>query len=127
MSRFKLICATLVLAAFAIVPQMQAAVTAEVTAAGSSALWQTLALGAYSLAGAGAGHWTSASNVVDLTDTRTTPNNVDAGTEWIVWNKAGTKVWSFNKVDSVVGDRCYFAQPHCTVSATAANLSGSGA
>ena len=37
--------------------------------------------------------------------------NVDAGNIWIVWNSAVTKVWSFTKVDSVVGTRCYFAQP----------------
>jgi hypothetical protein len=116
----------LLTAIVSIVPRAQAAVAVEVTIAGSSAMWQTLALGAFAEAGAGAGHWTSASNAVNLTDTRLTPVNVDPGTEWIVWNSTATKVWSFNKVDSVVGDRCYFAQPHCTVSATAANLSGSG-
>jgi hypothetical protein len=127
MSHMKSIFAVLLLTAIlSIVPRAQAAVTVEVTIAGSSAMWQTLALGAFAEAGAGAGHWTSASNAVNLTDTRLTPVNVDPGTEWIVWNSTATKVWSFNKVDSVVGDRCYFAQPHCTVSATAANLSGSG-
>ena len=128
MSRTKSIFAVLLLTAIAfIVPQAQAVVTVQVTIAGSSAMWQTMALGAFSLAGAGAGHWTSASNAVNLTDTRVTPNNVDAGTIWIVWNSSATKVWSFLKVDSVVGDRCYFAQPQCSVNATAANLAGSGA
>jgi hypothetical protein len=127
MSHMKSIFAVLLLTAIvSIGPRAQAAVAVEVTIAGSSAMWQTLALGAFAEAGAGAGHWTSASNAVNLTDTRLTPVNVDPGTEWIVWNSTATKVWSFNKVDSVVGDRCYFAQPHCTVSATAANLSGSG-
>jgi hypothetical protein len=127
MSHMKSTFAVLLLTAIvSIVPRAQAAVAVEVTIAGSSAMWQTLALGAFAEAGAGAGHWTSASNAVNLTDTRLTPVNVDPGTEWIVWNSTATKVWSFNKVDSVVGDRCYFAQPHCTVSATAANLSGSG-
>jgi hypothetical protein len=148
MSRMKLIFVMLVLAAFVgIVPQVQATTTVEVTIAGSSAMWQTLALGAYSLACPGgttvcnagspaipAGHWTScttksvcgASNVINLTDSRVTPVNVDAGTIWIVWNVGATKVWSFNKVDSVVGDRCYFAQPQCSVSATLANLEGAG-
>jgi hypothetical protein len=116
MSRIKSIFAVLVLAAImGVVPQAQATVTVEVTIAGSSAMWQSLALGAYALAGAGAGHWTSASNSVNLTDTRVTPPNNDAGTIWIVWNKAATKVWAFDKVDSVVGNRCYFAQPACTV------------
>jgi len=110
-----------------IVPQAQATTTVEVTIAGSSAMWQTMALGAYSLAGAGAGHWTSASNAINLTDVRPSPNNVDAGTIWIVWNAKATEVWSFIKVDSVVGDRCYFAQPQCSVNAPSANLTGSGA
>jgi hypothetical protein len=127
MSRMKLIFAMLVLTAFAcIVPQVQAATTVEVTIAGSSAMWQTMALGAYALAGAGGGHWTSNGNAVNLTDSRVSPVNVDAGNIWIVWNSGATKVWSFTKVDSVVGDRCYFAQPHCSVSAPLANLSGSG-
>jgi hypothetical protein len=126
MSRMKSIFAVLLLTAVCIVPQAQAATTAETTIAGSSAMWQTLALGAFAEAGAGAGHWTSASNVVNLTDSRVTPVNVDPGTIWIVWNSTATKVWSFNKVDSVVGDRCYFAQPQCSVNATLANLSGSG-
>src|SRR5262249_12034331 len=36
---------------------------------------------------------------------------------WIVTDSAAnTNVWAYIKVDSVVGTRCYFAQPHCTVS-----------
>jgi len=109
-----------------IVPEARAATTVEATIAGASAAWQTLALAAYQEAGAGAGHWTSASNVINLTDSRVSPVNVDPGTIWIVWNSTVTKVWSFTKVDSVVGTRCYFAQPQCSVSATLANLEGTG-
>jgi hypothetical protein len=127
MSRMKSVFAGLLLTAIvSVVPMAQAATTVEVTIAGSSAMWQTMALGAYKAAGAGAGHWTSASNAINLSDSRVTPVNVDAGTVWIVWNSTATKVWSFDKVDSVVGDRCYFAQPQCSVNATLANLSGSG-
>ncbi len=127
MSRIKPIFLVLLLTALVSIVPLAQATTTVVTIAGSSAMWQTLALGAYSEAGAGAGHWTSASNVIDLTDSRVTPVNVDAGTTWIVWNSTATKVWSFTKVDSVVGNRCYFAQPQCSVNATLANLSGSGA
>src|SRR5450755_540916 len=127
MSRMKSIFVALLVAAIVgIVPVAQAATAVQVTIAGSSAMWQTMALGALAAAGSGAGHWTSASNAINLTDTRVTPVNVDAGTVWIVWNSTATKVWSFDKVDSVVGDRCYFAQPQCSVNATLANLSGSG-
>jgi hypothetical protein len=126
MSHMKSILAVLLLAAVVgIVPRAQA-LTPEVTIVGSSAAWQSLALAAYSEAGSGAGHWTSASNVITVTDNRVSPSNVDAGTLWIVWNSAGTKVWSYAKVDSVVGVRCYFAQPQCVVSGTVANLQGSG-
>lgn len=128
MSRIKLMFAVLLLAVTAItVPLAQATTTVEVTIAGSSAMWQTLALGAYNLAGAGAGHWTSASNAINLSDSRVSPVNVDPGTIWIVWNSSATKVWSYIKVDSVVGDRCYFAQPQCSVNAPLSGLQGSGA
>lgn len=128
MSLNKSIFAVWLLATIAgIAPRARATTTVEASIAGSSTMWETVALAAYEEAGTGAGHWTSASNVINLTDTRVSPNNVDAGTIWIVWNKTATKVWSYTKVDSVVGLRCYFAQPQCTISATSANLSGSGA
>lgn len=135
MSRLKLIFVVLLLTAIVgLVPQAQAAGTIQVTMVGSSGAWQLLGIGTYNFCVTqnGAGncfHWTSASNVVNLTDTRVTPVNVDPGTAWIVWAVSGssvTKVWSDTKVDTIVGDRCFFAQPQCTVSATSANLAGSG-
>jgi len=131
MSHKKSIFVVLLLSAIVcIVPQAQAANVVQVNIAGSSGVWQAMAVGTFNYCnklGAGCGHWTSASNVVNLTDTRLTPVVVDPGTTWIVWNSTATKVWAFTKVDSVVGDHCYFAQPQCSVSATLANLSGSGA
>ncbi len=147
MSRMKSIFAVLVLTAIVgVVPQARAATTTlKVIASGSSAMWQTMALGAYNnqvsiVSGGGATcHWTSASNAINLTDTRPTPVNNDPGTLWIVWdnNTAGTcdgaganvttNVWAYLKVDSVVGVRCYFAQPHCNINGTNANLTTTGA
>jgi hypothetical protein len=126
MSRMKSIFVVLLSTAIVSIASLAHATTVQVTIAGSSAMWQTMALGAFKTAGAGAGHWTSASNAINLTDSRVTPVNVDPGTVWIVWNSTATKVWSFLKVDSVVGNRCYFAQPRCSVNATLTNLSGSG-
>lgn len=123
----------LVAVAVAAVPMAQATVTVEVTAAGSSAQWQSMALAAYASLSSTItkGHWTSNGNVVNLVDSRTNPQNIDAGTLWVVWSCTTTactsaSVWMFDKVDSVVGDRCFFAVPKCTLSATAANLAGSG-
>ncbi|MGA7686006.1 MAG: hypothetical protein WCC32_08670 [Terriglobales bacterium] len=135
MSRLKSIFVVLLLSAIVgLVPQAQAASVIQATLAGSSGAWQTLGVGTYNycISANGAGncfHWTSASNVVNLTDTRVTPVNVDPGTVWVVWAVSGTnvtKVWSDDKVDTVVGNRCFFAQPQCNVNATSANLAGSG-
>jgi hypothetical protein len=121
MSRIKSIFAALLLAAIVgIVPQVHAQ-TIKVVLAGSSALWQTLALGAYNngtsiVAGGGTTfHYTSGANF-NLVDNRPTTPKVDNGATWIVWDSAATpNVWAFVKVDSVVGDRCYFAAPKCTL------------
>jgi hypothetical protein len=121
MARIKSIFAALLLAAIVgMMPQAQAQ-TLKVVIAGSSALWQTLALGAYNngtsiVAGGGTtAHYTSGANF-NLVDNRATPAKVDNGATWIVWDSAATaNVWVFIKVDSVVGNRCYFAKPACTV------------
>ena len=91
MSRMKSIFAVLVLTAIVgVVPNAQAQ-TIKVVIAGSSALWQTLALGAYgggtcnTVIGCTAGstwHWTSAksgSTEPYLNDARPTPANQDPG------------------------------------------------
>jgi hypothetical protein len=134
MSSRKAILAALTLAAIVgVVPQVHAQ-TVKVVIAGSSALWQSMALGAFNngtsiVSGGGpTSHWTSASNAINLTDTRPSPVNSDAGTMWVVWDSASpTNVWAFVKVDSVVGDRCYFAQPHCNANGPGATLSAAGA
>jgi predicted transglutaminase-like cysteine proteinase len=122
----------LLTAVVGIVPLAQAAQTVELTMAGSSGAWQSLGVGTYNYCQTGGVtcfHWTSASNVVNLTDSRVTPVNVDPGTLWVVWSVVGgnvAKVWSDDKVDTIVGNRCFFAQPQCSVSATLSSLSGSG-
>jgi hypothetical protein len=121
MSRIKSIFAALLLAVIVgIVPQVHAQ-TIKVVLAGSSALWQTLALGAYNngtsivTGGGNTSHYTSGANF-NLVDNRPTTAKVDNGATWIVWDSAPTpNVWAFVKVDSVVGNRCYFAAPKCTL------------
>ncbi|MGC1374382.1 MAG: hypothetical protein WA824_19760 [Candidatus Sulfotelmatobacter sp.] len=125
MTRIKTMFALLVLAAIVnVVPKSQAQ-TVKVVLAGSSAQWQTLALGAYNAGNCVSGgtapcfHYTNSS--FNLNDTRPTTKGgttaTDTGNIWIVWDSASTpSVWAFIKVDSGVGDRCYFAQPHCNIS-----------
>jgi hypothetical protein len=135
MSRIKSIFAALLLTAIVgVVPQVHAQ-TLKTVIAGSSALWQTLALGAYNngvsivSTADNTCHYTSHANF-NLVDSRATPGTVnpDNGATWIVWdyapgsgiscaagNTTAINVWAFVKVDSVVGNRCYFASPKCTL------------
>src|SRR5262249_3853681 len=136
MSRFKILFAGLLLTAIAgLVPTAEGQATAsfKVLIAGSSAMWQTMALGAYNsgVANTTIGSvapikpWTSAPNKINLNDTRPSGGaKNDPGTIWVVWdshkNSAGQfarNVWAFIKVDSVVGNRCFFANPRCNISA----------
>jgi len=134
MSRINAVFAALVLAAMAAISPAASAITssAKVVISGSSAAWQSMALAAYNgnkcatLTGATVhppcAHYTNSS--FNLNDTRPTLNglggttNVDTGGVWIVWDSptSGTRnVWVFLKVDSIVGDRCFFANPHCNI------------
>jgi hypothetical protein len=134
MSRMKLIFAMLVLVAAVSVAPMAQAQTLKVVIAGSSAMWQATGLGAYNngtsiVSGANSTcHYTSGSNF-NLVDNRTTPAaTTDSGAAWIVWDfdptqghpcgdaaQVALNVWAYQKVDSVVGNRCYFAAPKCSV------------
>ena len=115
MSRMKSLFAALILTAIAgIAPQAQAQ-TVKVVLVGSSAMWQSLALGAYndgtaSLAATAPLDY--ASNNLNAHDTRNQARQLDdPGTLWVVWDSSATtatNVWAFIKIDSVIGIRCYF-------------------
>jgi hypothetical protein len=86
----------------------------KVQGVGSSALYQGASLAAFQLAGGGAGHYT-ASNAGKIHDTRSGAIVDENGTLSVVWNAAQTQVWTYLSVDSVVGNRAYFAQPRTTL------------
>jgi len=108
-----------------VVPATQAQ-NVKVMIAGSSAMWQSMALAAYNSGNCvnGTGvtppcfHYTGSSNF-NVTDTRPGAGHfvTDAAGIWIIWDSASTtNVWAYIKTDSVVGTRCYFAQPQCIIS-----------
>jgi hypothetical protein len=136
MSRIRIVfalCLSFVVGAFVPAAQAQSA-TAKAVIAGSSALWQSMALAAYNWKSGTTGgaciagftppcsHYTN--KTFQVTDTRPTflPGGVsktDVNTIWIVWDSHTTtaglapNVLAYIKVDSVVGDRCYFGHPRC--------------
>jgi len=115
----------------ALVPFASAVVTAkgQVVIVGSSASWGELAAAAYNIGACpsvpvhhgACQHYTANTNF-NLVDTRPTSlggtSNTDTGGLWIVWDTptSGVRnVWAFIKVDSIVGARCFFANPRCSV------------
>ncbi|HKF04051.1 MAG TPA: hypothetical protein VKB49_17150 [Candidatus Sulfotelmatobacter sp.] len=135
MSRIRSLFAVCMLIAIgAMVPLAEAQVaTAKAIIAGSSAIWQSAALGAYNSSGVTAKciagftspcfHYTAKNFQVN--DTRPTfkggTTAVDKNSIWIVWDShtttagASPNFIAYIKVDSVVGDRCYYGQPRCNV------------
>ncbi len=125
MTHMKSVFAVLLLTAIvSVVPQAHAQ-TVKVVLAGSSAMWQSMALAAYNGGNCVSGgtapcfHYTGTN--FNLADSRPTvlsgATAIDLGNVWVVWDSSATpNVWAYSKVDSGVGDRCYFAQPRCTVS-----------
>ncbi len=135
MSRMNTVFAALVVGAVAaLVSSASAATTSSpvIVASGSSAMWQTIGLAAYNGGGCTTAsvavhppcfHYTD-NTKFNLNDTRPVSlggtTAVDTGDIWIVWDSpTGTQkrnVWAYIKVDSVVGNRCFFANPACNIS-----------
>jgi hypothetical protein len=130
MSHIKLVLAALALSVIVGAFPRANAQTIQVIIAGSSAQWQSLALAAYNggacVAGATAPcfHYTGSAKF-NLNDTRPTSVGgtivTDTGNTWIVWDSASSlpNIWVFITVDSVVGNRCYFANPSCNITVAA--------
>jgi hypothetical protein len=135
MSRMNAFLAALLLAALTSFAPSASATTsnARVAIVGSSAAWQSMGLAAYNSGNCAhlsvaihppCHHYTDHAKF-DLNDTRPTfgtlggTTNDDKGDLWIVWDTpTGAQVrnvWVFIKVDSIVGDRCFYANPKCNI------------
>jgi hypothetical protein len=80
--------------------------------------------------------WTGAKGLINAIDARGTLNDTEKGQVWVTWNAgtgtcaapAGTfNVYFYIQTDSVVGNRCTFAVPSCTLSVTPAATTTPGA
>jgi hypothetical protein len=127
MSRLRTVFAAVLVAALLGVVPMQAQVV-KVMLSGSSALWQGMALAAYNgnntqglcVSGGTAPcfHYTAGGFILNDSRPATKGGSAiqDSGNIWIVWDSAATpNVWAYVTADSVVGNRCYFAHPRCTI------------
>lgn len=94
------------------------ATTVKFIGAGSSAMWQAFGVATFNnVAGAGAHHYTIKGNCASgpcaqMNDLlRSTSIPLEAGQIWIVWDSTQSNVWAYIQLDSVVGNRAYFAVP----------------
>lgn len=130
--------AALLVAPFA---QQLNAQTLQANIAGSSAFWLEAGQGAYTLGNTTTTcAWTNSSAPGSyLLDSRPLPSpyfTQDSGNLWVTWTAGSTgtcaapsgdsQVWTYISVDAVVGVRCLFAQPQCTLN-TAASPGDTGA
>jgi len=121
--------AVLAVAFLAIVSVSQAAPTISVrwVAAGSSALFVELGQSAATQTATSTNcYWSVKNSTIGANDSRTTPNTLETGQIWVAWTLVGTtdctatatatiNVYAYVQTDSVVGDKCFFANPQCTL------------
>jgi hypothetical protein len=103
--------------------------TLQANVAGSSVLWVEAGQGVYA---GGNCAWTSTATGVTYTlDSRVSaPYNQENGNLWVAWTPgtggtcaaptSSSEVWAYISLDSIVGTRCLFAAPSCTLNTTAA-------
>jgi hypothetical protein len=108
---------------------------------GSSAMFNTLSAAAFtdlcsSRAGSNCQHWSqSGKNSADNqnwaqgVDSRNTSIPPEAGTFFVAWdnNTSPIKVWSYLSVDTIVGQRLFFAVPRATQQIDSGALTAAGA
>ncbi len=115
-------------AALAVLPVFACAATPVVqwVGVGSSGQWQSFGIGAYALAVSldtsstpAAYHFTAKgtcnADCADGQDQRSANISLQSGSLWVVWTADQTKVWAGLSVDSIVGDRLFYATPRASI------------
>ena len=94
------------------------AVTVKVQGVGSSGVYQSIGVAAFNdLAGPGAHIWTKSGNCPSggicaaIHDSRSGSIKDESGTVWVIWDATASNVWTYVTVDTIVGNRAYFATP----------------
>src|SRR6267154_4667478 len=67
-------------------------------------------------------------NFAQAVDSRNVNIPVEGGNLWVVWdnNTSPISVWAYLTVDSIVGNRCFFATPRCSLQVDSGVLTTAG-
>jgi hypothetical protein len=107
---------------------------------GSSALYTGSGLGVFNdvcsqRVGSDCRHYTiggknaaNNNNFAQAVDSRNVSIPVEGGNLWVVWdnNTSPITIWAYLTVDSIVGNRCFFAVPRCSLQLDSGVLSTAG-
>ncbi|MBZ5573223.1 MAG: hypothetical protein LAO09_15240 [Acidobacteriia bacterium] len=102
-----------------------AAIKVQVNAVGSTGMFQTMALGAYSSSSCGTNMWSKKSGASGV-DSRRGDIPLQTANIWIVWDNAKTKVCAYLGTDSIIGQQLFFAVPRATLSIPSSEIGSSG-
>jgi hypothetical protein len=112
--------------------------TLEFLGVGSSAMFNTLSAAAFtdlcsSVSGSTCQHWSAkgtnsgdGQNWAQAVDSRSTSIPVEAGNLFVAWDTTNHKTWAYLSVDSVLGNRLFFAVPRATLQVDSGSLSATG-
>jgi len=134
--------AILVAAVLTVVFGLASVATAQVKflGVGSSAMFTGSGVGAFndvcsSRAGSDCRHYTiggknpaNNNNFAQAVDSRSVSIPVEGGNLWVVWdnNTSPVSIWAYLTVDSIVGNRCFFATPRCSLQVDSGVLTTAG-
>ncbi|HKM47758.1 MAG TPA: hypothetical protein VJX69_09220 [Terriglobales bacterium] len=106
---------------------------------GSSAMFNTLSAAAFtdlcsSVSGSDCRHWSQSGtnsgdsqNWAQAVDSRNSSIPPEAGTFFVAWDNVSGNVWSYLSVDTIVGNRLFFANPRATQQIDSGAISAAGA
>jgi hypothetical protein len=120
-------------AAMSVASNGSAAISVLFNAVGSSAAFNAFALAAGNVTGGqicGTNNWTLKSGGSAI-DSRSSSISSVTGNIWIIWNGGSdgtgtTTVCSYLNIDSVVGNRLFFATPRATLSLPSSDVGAAG-
>ena len=134
--------AILAVTMLAVIVGLTSAATAQVKflGVGSSAMFTGSAVGVFNdvcspRGGSDCRHYSiggkngaNGNNFAQAVDSRNTSIPVEGGNLWVVWdnNTSPLQIWAYLTVDSIVGNRCYFAVPRCNLQVDSGVLSTAG-
>ena len=136
----KALFAVVVLAAIVGLPSVANAQGVKFVGVGSSAMFNTVSAAAFTdlcsaRAGSDCHHWSASGknsgdnqNWAQGVDSRNASIPVEAGTFFVAWdnNTTPVSVWSYLSVDTIVGQRLFFAVPRATQQVDSGALSAAG-